>query len=87
MYHCLIDTGALVMGFTNDEVAKVLLKMLPEELFDSSHGFGFRVQPHPAQVSNVEFIQNRLCAHSRTRSILMLNIDPAAPTGDRSLLL
>ena len=28
MYHCLIDTGALVMGFTNEEVAKVMLKML-----------------------------------------------------------
>ena len=35
VYHCLIDTGALVMGFTNEEVAKLLLKMLSEELFDS----------------------------------------------------
>ncbi|CAJ1390013.1 unnamed protein product [Effrenium voratum] len=34
VYHCLIDTGALVMGFTNEEVAKLLLKMLSEELFD-----------------------------------------------------
>ncbi|CAK8997192.1 unnamed protein product, partial [Durusdinium trenchii] len=34
VYHCLIDTGALVMGFTNEEVAKLMLKMLPEELFD-----------------------------------------------------
>ena len=33
VYHCLIDTGALVMGFTNEEVAKLLLKMLPEATF------------------------------------------------------
>lgn len=34
VYHCLIDTGALVMGFTNEEVAKLLLKLLPEDLFE-----------------------------------------------------
>lgn len=38
VYHCLIDTGALVMGFTNEEVAKLMLKMLPEELFDPWYG-------------------------------------------------
>jgi len=35
LYHCLIDTGALVMGFTNEEVAKLLLKLLPEDLFET----------------------------------------------------
>ena len=34
VYHCLIDTGALVMGFTNEEVAKLLLKLLPDDLFE-----------------------------------------------------
>ncbi|CAE7232459.1 unnamed protein product, partial [Symbiodinium sp. CCMP2456] len=45
VYHCLIDTGALVMGFTNEEVAKVLLKMLPEELFDGVAYFDDRDAP------------------------------------------
>ena len=39
VYHCLIDTGALVMGFTNEEVAKLLLKLLPEELFEPRCAF------------------------------------------------
>lgn len=45
VYHCLIDTGALVMGFTNEEVAKLLLKLLPEELFDGVAYFDDRDAP------------------------------------------
>eukprot|EP00435_Cladocopium_sp_Y103_P040164 s652_g10.t2 len=45
VYHCLIDTGALVMGFTNEEVAKLLLKLLPDDLFDGVAYFDDRDAP------------------------------------------
>ena len=77
LYHCLIDTGALVMGFTN-EVAKLLLKLLPEDLFEpwakSIKIWEILGQPYciPTQAGQDQFQILCLCVIRMALPILMI---------------
>lgn len=79
LYHCLIDTGALVMGFTNEEVAKLLLKLLPEDLFEPWWAKSIKIckilgQPHciPTQAGQDQFQILCLCVIRMALPILMI---------------